>query len=290
MGPLEGFRVIELAEGVAGPQCGMQLAQAGAEVIKLEPLAGDRARGWGSAALGDLGAVFEALNRGKASVAVDFDVELSPALRDLLRSADVVVADVSELPAPWLAYEQLADSNPGLIYVAISGWGARGPWASGVGGELQAQMASEATTGLGAPGAPPVRFAVDLAGAYTSVFAVQAVCAALIERMHSGVGQRVDLSLFGSMMFARTEMWVAMSDQDSWGGTFLENELVPPLHGYRCKDGHIYCSFARSTPSQRQQLIERLDAAWIRDDPLYEAWLADRFVKIQDRSSSGEIA
>src|SRR3990172_5495610 len=93
-GPLFGYRVVELAEGVGGPYCAMEMGDAGADVVKIEQLDGDRARGWGSRKAGDLGASFLNLNRNKRSVALDLDTPEGVAVaRRLVDAADVVIGD-----------------------------------------------------------------------------------------------------------------------------------------------------------------------------------------------------
>ena len=274
-GPLEGYRVVEFAEGVAGPYAAMELGDAGADVIKVEPPAGDRARGWGPPRLGDTSAVFLALNRNKRSISLDMTTaEGVETARRLLARADVAIVDPQRLPAPVLAYEEAGRVNPNLVFCAISGFGEHGPWADRPGGELPAQLMAEATSSLGRIGEPPVRAGVDIAGMYAAIYGVQGICAALLTRDRVG-GQKVEVSLFGSILAMRSTLWVALSNPDEWWGFHLDSYVKPPDHGYRCRDGAIYVSFARMDRANLGQLLADLRMEWVRNDPNFHLLATD---------------
>lgn len=266
-GPLEGYRVVELAEGVSGPYTAMALGDAGADVIKIEPAAGDRARGWGPPRQGDDSAVFLSLNRNKRAISLDLATPDGVAIaRRLLASADVAVVDAGRLPDQALAYEPVSRLNPALVYCAISGYGGTGPWADWPAGELPAQLMAEATASLGRIGEPPVRAGTDMASMYAAIYAVQAICAALLARDDAG-GQRIEVSLFGSLLAMRSTLWVALSNPDAWWGFHLDNYIKPPDHGYRCQDGAVYISFARMPRERLDALLADLKMEWVRDHP-----------------------
>ena len=277
-GPLEGYRVVEFAEAVAGPYCAMELGDGGADVIKVEGLDGDRTRQWGSDDRGDMGAVFGSLNRSKRGIALDLGGEPARELTArLLRWADVAVIDAGRHEETILAGGSPADTAPGLIACVISEFGDRGPWAGRAPyGELAAQLAGEATASLGRLGEEPVRVGTDIASMYAAIYAVQAICAALLERERSGLGQRIDVSLFGSVLAMRSTLWVAMSNPDSWSGYHLGSYAQPPDYGHQCKDGAILFSLARITPEARESLIGDLEMEWVKDDPRYGDFLQDR--------------
>ncbi len=269
-GPLDGFRVVDLAEGVAGPYCAMALGDAGADVIKVEPPAGDRARGWGPPRHGDASAVFLSLNRSKRGVVLDLaQASDLKSARRLLASADVAVLDANGWAVRALNYEAVAGLNPRLVWCQISGYGDRGPWAERPAGELPAQLLSEATASLGRIGEEPVRLGTDVASMYAANYAVQAICAALLEREQSGLGQKIDVSLFGSLLAMRSTLWVALSNPDEWWGFHLDSYVKPPDHGYRCKDGAIFFSLARMERERFDALLRDLQMEWARDDPLF---------------------
>ena len=276
-GPLEGYRVVEIAEGVAGPYTAMSLGDAGADVVKIEPPQGDRSRGW-APSLNDDSPLFRTLNRSKRGIVLDWSSQddLATAQR-LLKQADVAVVDKHGLP-PELQWERL--QAPGLVYCAISGFGPHGPWADRPISELGAQMASEATSSLGNLGDPPVRHGSDIGSVYAANNAIQAICAALYARDDSDPanptgGQRVEVSLFGSLIAMRSTLWVALSNPDEWWGFHLDSYVKPPDHGYQCRDLPIYFSLARIRGEAFESLIDELDMAWARNHADYDKLRTD---------------
>lgn len=273
-GPLDGFRVLELGEGVSAPYAAMELGDAGADVIKVERPEGDRSRGWGSRARGDYGAAFLNLNRNKRSIALDINSDGgAAAIRRLAQQADVVVMDAGWSTHATVQADALMKANPQLVCAYYSEFGERGPWANVPPyGELAGQLASEAITALGVLGEPPVRMGVDIGSMYAAIDSVQAISAALYVRDASG-GQRIDVSIFGSLLHMRSVMWAAQSNPDpgGWFGFHLESYTRPPDYGYRCKNGAIYFSLQSATQAQRDQLYKDLDMEWVKDDPLYDA-------------------
>ena len=280
-GPLAGYRVVEIAEGVAGPHTTRSLADAGADVVKIEPSQGDRSRGWAPSIGGDDGddsPLFRELNRNKRGIVLDWrsgeDVETA---RRLLAQTDVAVVDKFGLPVE-LRWEAL--DSPGLIYCAISGFGPKGPWADRPASEIGTQMASEATSSLGSIGEPPVRHGSDIGSVFAANNAIQAICAALYARDDSDPanptgGQRVEVSLFGSLIAMRSTLWVALSNPDEWWGFHLDSYVKPPDHGYQCRDLPIYFSLARIRGDFFEFLIDELGMEWARDHPDYDKLRTD---------------
>lgn len=264
---LDGVRVVEFAEGVAGPHLGSLLAAAGADVIKAEPPAGDRTRGWTPLIAGGLSAPFLALNRNKRSAILDPDAASFDGLAaGLAAAADVVIVDRGSAQAARLDYQRCRAANPGVIYCVISGFGPEGPQRDDALGELPAQLLSEASSSLGVPGGPPVRLGTDVAGMYAGAYALQAVAAALIARdTGGGEGQQVEVSLLGSLIAMRSTLWVAQSDPDEWWGFHLDSYTKKAWPGYRCRSGLIFAQ-ARAA-AFRQGLLEDLRMEWARDDP-----------------------
>ena len=276
-GPLEGYRVVELAEGIAGPYCALELADGGADVVKVGRIEGDRTRGWGAASIGTLGAAFEHLNRNKRGLALDTDSETGvEILRRLVQHADIVVADAGWSHQPGLQFESLGELNQNLVYCRLSFFGDEGPWADRAPhGELVAQLSAETTGSLGRVGEPPVRMATAMGSMYAAIYAVQGICAALLARDDAG-GQRLDVSLFGSLLAMRSTLWTALSNPDEWWGFHLESYVKPPDYGYRCKDGFIFMSFARLSQEQRDRLYGDLKMDdWVRDEPQWEVFATD---------------
>lgn len=267
-GPLAGYRVVEIAQGVAGPYAAMSLGDAGADVIKIEPPGGDRSRGW-SPPLGNDSAAWQALNRNKRGIVLDFSKEHDlDTARRLLQQADIAVVDKLGLPQP-LGWEALGAEQ--LVYCALSGWGPRGPWAERPASELAAQLASEATLSLGRLGDPPVRLGADAGSMYAANYAIQGICAALYARDAGGRGgQRLEVSLFGSLLAMRSTLWVALSKPDEWWGFHLDSYIKPPDHGYHCRDLPIFFSLAAMGDEDAERLIDDLKMGWVREEARFE--------------------
>jgi crotonobetainyl-CoA:carnitine CoA-transferase CaiB-like acyl-CoA transferase len=257
-GPLEGYRVIELAQGIPGAVAAMHLGDGGADVIKVETPASDVARTMPPFYAHGDSAVFVAINRNKRSLVLDLASPAgSDALRALIATADALIEDADFTRELGLDVSSLI-SGDRLVHCRISGYGPSGPWSDLPGAEIAAQMASEATTSLGALGEPPVRLGTDAAGTYTGIYAAQAVLAALWRRHQDGQGQRVDVSLFGSMLMMRATLWAALSNPDEWYGFHNDSYVRPPDTGYRCKDGAITMVVGRISDEQWQALIADL--------------------------------
>jgi crotonobetainyl-CoA:carnitine CoA-transferase CaiB-like acyl-CoA transferase len=270
-GPLTGLNVVEFSEGVAGPMTARLLGDGGANVIKLETPEGDPVRRWGGPAQNDTSVVFSALNRNKRSVVVDSGQ--SPELDSLLTEADVLIVDNGRTDV-----DAIMQAHPDLVVCVVSCWGPEGPWADLPGGELPAQLASEAVTSLGKLGDEPVRLGGEHAGMLTAQFAVQGIVAALVGRREFG-GQRVDVSLFGSLLQMRSTLWVALSNPDRWWGFHLDSYIKPPEFGYTCKDTNIFFTLRRGDNIPRElvtELVTELKMEFAFDDPRWKIFSKDQ--------------
>jgi formyl-CoA transferase len=272
-GSLDGFRVIDFAQGLCGPFCTMQLGDGGAEVIKIEPPSGDFARRMGPPLIGEESAVFLSLNRNKKSVVLDLETSHGrDAAAILARDADVVVEDFGP-DAPnrlGLSYARLRAANPKLIYCSISPFGEEGPLRDAPGSELVVQAMAEYTASLGRIGDPPVRVGADVASLNTGTFAAQAILAALFHRLRSGEGQRVAVSEFGSLLHMRGIMWHALSDPDDWYGFHLDHYTAPPDYGYQTKNGSLYFILRRGNSEDWDKLIMNLGMEETLADPRFD--------------------
>jgi crotonobetainyl-CoA:carnitine CoA-transferase CaiB-like acyl-CoA transferase len=258
-GPLAGVRVLEIADGVAGPYTGLMLADLGADVVKLEPTDGDRSRRWR-----DDGLVYRVLNRGKRGATLD--LAAADAVLCLARGSDVVVVDTDAIAA-WPHLAGLVD-EPTNVVCRISLFGADGPMAGMPIAELPAQLLSEATASVGSVETGPGRAGVDIGSSYSGIFAAQAICAALLAN-EPGTGEVVDVSLVGSLLTMRSTLWVALSNPDEWWGFHLESYRRPPFRGYQCADGRIYFDLRHATSVDWDALLDDLGIGDVRDDPRY---------------------
>ena len=250
-GPLEGFRVVELGSGIPAAVAGMHLGDGGADVVKVETGPGDIARTMPPFfPTGESGA-FVALNRNKRSVCLDLCSEAGrEVLEKLIAGSDALIEDVDFTRGLGLDMFAVVADHPGLVHCRISGWGGEGPMADLPGGELPAQMAAEATTSLGSLSEPPVRLGTDVASTYAGMYAVQGILAALFRRLQDGQGQRVDVSLFGSLLVTRATLWAALSNPDDWSGFHTDSYVKPPDYGYQAKDGALTVVVGRMSDEQ----------------------------------------
>lgn len=196
--PLSGIRVIEVGNYMAAPFCTMQLADLGAEVIKVEhPEGGDQVR-QSAPLIGGEGSAFMRLNRNKRSIALDLKTEQGKEVfRKLAGTADVVVENLrpGTMTDLVLDYDVLRQINPALIYVAASGWGQDGPLRDRPGMDIMAQARSGLMSITGTPGGDPVKVGVPVADLVCALYGALAAVAALYARRETGAGQFIDVSL-----------------------------------------------------------------------------------------------
>ena len=263
--PLEGFRVLDASQGHSGPFATLLLAESGAEVIKVEPPGGDYVRGFAPATLSSDSAAFVMLNRNKQSIVLDLDTESDRRLfRSLASTCDVIVEDwgpgVAE--ARSLDYQSLAKQRQDIIYCALTPFGEKGPLRSLPATELTVQGWSEYWKNLGAPGDPPQRTGADIVGLDTGVMACIGILAAIYYRLRTGKGQRLAISMLGTMMSLRTAQWAAMSNPDSWEGEmYCNNSFNGPWRGYRTKDRPIHFNLNNCTEEQFSCILTALGMA-----------------------------
>jgi formyl-CoA transferase len=221
--PLTGVRVLEVGNYFAGPYCGMQLADLGAEVIKVEhPEGGDQVRLVAPLLDGE-GSAFIRLNRNKRSIAVDLKTtEGKEIFRKLVGTADVVVENLRPLTMRDLGldYATLRPLNPRLVYVAASGWGQDGPLRDRPGMDIMAQARSGLMSITGQPDQDPVKVGVPICDLACALYGALAVTAALYARRESGAGQYIDISLLESGV--SLAVWEA-------GGYFATGQVPGPL-------------------------------------------------------------
>ena len=243
-GPLRGMRVLELAQIMAGPTCGMMLADMGADVIKVEKLpGGDDARGYREPRVNGVSAPFLMLNRNKRGIAVNLK---HPAGRELLlrmvRDADVLTENYRRgtLEKLGLGYDVLAAANPGLIYCAVSGYGRNGPFGDKGGFDLIAQGFAGLMSVTGEPGGPPIKDGNSVADINAGILAALGIAAAYAHKLRTGEGQVVDTSLMEAAL--QQTYWHAaiyFATGVSPGPTGSAHLLTAPYQAYRASDGWI---------------------------------------------------
>jgi crotonobetainyl-CoA:carnitine CoA-transferase CaiB-like acyl-CoA transferase len=248
--PLAGLKVLELARILAGPWVGQLLADLGADVVKVErPGLGDDTRGWGppfiaAADGGDLSAAyFHAANRGKRSIAVDFETPDGQALiRRLASHADVLVENfkVGGLAKYGLDHESLRSVNPRLVYCSITGFGQDGPYASRAGYDFMIQGMGGIMDLTGDPDGEPQKIGVAFADIFTGVYSVVGVLAALRRREETGAGGHVDMALLDvqtSVLANQAMNYLASGKTPRRMGNAHPN--IVPYQVFPVADGHV---------------------------------------------------
>ena len=204
--PLDGIRVLELANYIAGPYCGMVLADFGADVIKVEnPRGGDFSRLTSPFVEGE-SAGFMALNRNKKSIALDLKAPRGREIfLDLVRTADVLVENFrpGTMADLGVDYPVLAEINPRLIYSAATGFGQTGPYSQRAALDLIVQGMSGLMAITGEPGRPPVKVGVPVADLAAALFGASAILAALYIRRETGEGQQIDVTSSNLLLRSR---------------------------------------------------------------------------------------
>lgn len=250
--PLAGIKVVELARILAGPWIGQTLADLGADVFKIEAPEGDDTRRWGppfiERALPDGGVetvstYFHAANRGKRSVTCDFnDADDLAALKAKIASADVVIENfkLGGLRKYGLDYASVSQSNPGLVYASVTGFGQTGPRAAQPGYDFMIQAMCGIMDLTGPPDGAPQKVGVAWVDVLTGLYGVIGIQAALAERARSGQGQQVDLSLMdcgvGALANQASAHLLAGAMPSRMGNA---HPSLVPYQVFACADGHV---------------------------------------------------
>lgn len=269
--PLEGIKVVEMGQLIAGPFAAKILAEFGAEVIKIEPpITGDPLRKW--RLLHDGTSVWwAAQSRNKQSVTLDLrQVEAREVVKRLVKDADILIENFrpGTLEKWGLGWDELSSINPGLVMLRVSGYGQTGPYRDlpGFG------VIGEAMGGLrhlsGEPGRTPVRVGVSIGDSLSALHGVIGVLLALRHReQNRGAGQQVDVALYESvfnMMESLIPEYSVFGSVREPAGSSLPG--IAPTNAYRCKDGK-YALIAGNGDSIFRRLMEKIERLDLADDP-----------------------
>jgi glutaryl-CoA transferase len=202
--PLAGIKVVDLTRILAGPYCTQALADAGADVVKIEePRKGDDTRGWGPPFVDGESTYFLSVNRGKRSLTLNLKHEEGRRiLRRLVDEADVLVENFrpGTLDRLGFSYEAVRARNPGLVYASVSGYGSDGPWGGKPGYDAIAQGEGGLMSITGMPDGPPTRVGASVADVLAGMTAFHGILLALVRRQKSREGGQVDVSLLESLL------------------------------------------------------------------------------------------
>jgi crotonobetainyl-CoA:carnitine CoA-transferase CaiB-like acyl-CoA transferase len=271
-GPLAGMRVLELAQIMAGPTCGMMLADMGADVVKVEKLpGGDDSRGYREPRVNGVSAPFMILNRNKRGIALNLKhAQGREILLRMVREADVLTENYRRgAMEKWgLGYDVLARVNPGLIYCAVSGYGRDGPYADKGGFDLIAQGFAGLMSVTGEPGGPPVKTGNPVADINAGLLATIGIIAAYAHKQKTGEGQIVETSLLEAAL--QQTYWHAatyFATGASPGPTGSAHLLAAPYQAYQASDGWVNIGGANQANWER--IAEVLGHPEWRDDPRF---------------------
>ena len=269
---LEGIRVLDLSRVLAGPFCGMLLSDLGADVIKIEDTSsGDESRTWPPHKDGE-SAAFLVINRNKRDMTLDLKApEGVEILKRMVASADVLVENfrTGTMESFGLGYDELAAINPRLVYCSVSAFGRTGPRKDGAGYEALMQAFSGIMSITGEPGGPPVRAGVSFLDLTTGIFCAFGIVNALLHRVSTGLGQRVDASLLETavtLLNYHAEGYLLTGAQPKALGS--SHPSLSPYRTFKCRDGQ-WVFIAGANDRFWQRLAPALGLGHMASDPRF---------------------
>lgn len=254
-GPLSHIKVLDLSRVLAGPWAAQNLADLGAQVVKVErPIKGDDSRAFAPPFLKDVqgnvtkeSAYYCAANRGKKSITIDIASQAGQELvKELAKDVDVIVENykVGDLARYGLGYEDIKKINPGIIYCSVTGFGQTGPYKDRPGYDFMAQgmggLMSVTGESQDLPGGGPQRVGVPIIDMTTGMYATVAICAAIAHRAVSGVGQWIDVALLDScvaLLSNQAMNYFATGTSPEMIGNAHPN--IVPYQSFKTADGAI---------------------------------------------------
>ena len=274
--PLAGIRVLDLSRIIAGPNGTMQLADLGAEVIKIEsPEGGDDARRMKPPEMGNESAFFLAFNRNKKSVVLNLKSDAGQALfHRMVEKAHVVVENFRPGVTARLKvdYPTLSAINPQLVYCSVSAYGQTGPMSQrpGLDPVLQAEMGLMSLNGL--PDGEPLRHPLSLTDLYTGLLASTSICAALVQQRETGQGRHIDLSLMGGAVAMLGNMGTyALATGENPPRMGNGYPTAAPVGAFRGSDGEMFYTACGTERLFRLLASEALERPDLTEDPRFNS-------------------
>ena len=282
-GPLSHVRVLDLSRVLAAPWTGQNLADLGAEVIKVErPKKGDDSRAFGPPWLKDPSgkettesAYFACANRGKKSITLDLSTPAGQRIvRELAARSDVLLENYKfgDLARYGLGYDDLKKVNPRLIYCSVTGFGQTGPYRERPGYDFMIQGMAGLMSVTGErddlPGGGPQKAGIPIADIMTGMYATIAVCAALAHRAETGVGQHLDLALFDALTAVLANQGANyLATGKSPGRLGNAHPNIVPYQTFKTADGAVI--LACGNDNLFRKFCEVASCAHLADDPRY---------------------
>ena len=264
-GPLQGFTVLDFTRVLSGPYCTMQLADMGARVIKIEqPGKGDDTRAWGPPFVHGESAYFLSINRNKESLTLDLkNPRAMQVLEPLLATADVVVENFrpGTMSRLGLAYEQLSERFPRLVYCSISGFGQTGPRRSEPGYDAVVQAEGGLMSITGSAEGQPYRLGVAISDIVSGMFAAQGVAFALLARERTGRGQCVDIGMLDATAALLTyQAGIYFATGTTPGRMGNRHPTIVPYETFEAADGDFVVAVGNDEQWRRFCAVLKLDA------------------------------
>ena len=280
---LQGVRILELGQIIAGTYGGQVLSDLGAEVIKIEPPQGDLGRNPSIAPYRGLSGLFLTFNRNKKSVVINLKTDAGRRLfYDLVKLSDVVIDNFRPgvLERLQVDYETLSRINPRIIQCSVTGFGMTGAYKDYPALDISIQAMAGHMAVTGEPGRPPARVGIPLADLSGGIFTCQGVLAALFDRERTGRGRRIDISLFDAMLHLLSymgTMWLTNGELPQPSGS--AHDYTVPWQAFAASDG--YFVVAAREPATWRRLCQVLEEPGLADDR--------RFATAEDRVQNRAI-
>ncbi len=293
--PLKGVRVIDFTRVLAGPFCTMNLADLGAEVIKIEmPGRGDDSRGYAPAMPGGDSGYYYSVNRGKKSVTLDLRMAEGAALAlALAKKSDVIVENFSPgtMERFGLGYAELAAANPALVLCSISGFGQTGPMAAAPAYDIVAQALGGTMSITGYPGGEPLRCGVSIGDLCAALYGLIGILAALRTRDATGKGQHVDIAMLDCQVAMLEDALARFSVSHEVPQPLgTRHPSITPFQQFKASDGHFVAGAGNESIWQR--MCDAIGRPELKEDARFalnndrtanhaalEKLLADHFAK-----------
>lgn len=269
--PLEGIKVLDFTQALAGVFCAMYMGDFGAEVLKIEKSpCGDQSRSWGPFKNGFSG-YFALFNRNKKSLAMDLaSPEGKEIIMKLVKECDVVLENfkVGTLDRLGLGYEDMKKINPKIIYGSISGFGMEGPLKDYPCYDVTATARSGLLDRTGERGSAPLKPGFSLGDNWSGINLLFGVSMALLRRQQTGLGSRLDIAMLDAVFYMLEQPLLEFSDKGSITPKNGNHDNdVAPLGVFKAKDGYV--AITSSTEKQWQTLCDVLGMPELKEDPRF---------------------
>jgi len=271
--PLEGIKILDFTRVLAGPFASMILGDLGAEVIKVEPLAGDESRSWPPILEKGESGYFMILNRNKKSITLNLkDQRAKEIVYKLAPKVDVIIENFTPGVVERLGidYKTLSQDHPGLIYCSISGFGQYGPYRDKKAYDPIIQGMTGLMSITGERGRSPVKVGIPITDLVAAIYAVTAIQAAYIHKSKNGKGQYIDIALYDSMLSLLTimsmEYFTAGKAPERWG---LDHIHRVPARAFEARDGQ-YIQVAATNEVMYPKFCKLLGVEELINDPRFD--------------------